>query len=471
MTLGGIQFGGLASGLDTSAIIEAILAVEGRTARALEARKEDENKKLSLIGTFEKLVEALQDKARDLQVASNFFAHELTVGQEGFAAFTLSGSAEAGSHTLEVFSLAAADRYAFAGVASPDTALGAGNVQFTYAGTSYDVAITAGSDSLTQIAAAINTVAGEDVTASVVNVGTQTSPSYQLVLAGDDTGADFAITGLTSTVAGLSGATQVSIASNASIEIDGLAVQRSNNLFSDVLPGVSFTVSRKTEVDAPVSFTIELDPEGIRENLKGFVDAYNAVIGFVNAQNTFTLESGPGGALFGENVLESVRTVMRRALFERDPDLVTAPGYSTLGLLGIDLTSDGTLKIDEAELDAKLNGDLESFADFFRRADDATTTTVDERGVFVKLEDLLDGLLSDTTAPDGSKIDGLFDSRRNSIGRQIKDFDAQIERQEQRLDALEQSLVLKFSALEKLMSGLQTQSAFLQGSLNNNNRR
>src|SRR5688572_14617793 len=148
MTLGGIQFGGLASGLDTNAIIEAILAVEGRTMRALEARKEGEQQRLTLLGTFQGLVEKLQDKARDLQLASNFFAHELTAGTEGIASFTLGGSAEAGAHTLDVLALASADRYAFAGVADPTTALGAGTVDFTYGGTVYSVAITAGSDSL-----------------------------------------------------------------------------------------------------------------------------------------------------------------------------------------------------------------------------------------------------------------------------------------------------------------------------------
>ena len=196
MTLGGIQFGGLASGLDTGAIIEAILAVESRPIRLLESRKEAEQEKLTLLGTFEGLVNALRDKARDLTAAHEFFAHELTVGEEGIAAFTLGGSAGAGAHTLEVLSLAAADRHAFAGVADPETtALGTGTVSFTYKGTAYSVDVQAGSDNLNDIAAAINSAAGAEVTATVVNVGTETSPSYQLVLAGDDTGADFAFVG------------------------------------------------------------------------------------------------------------------------------------------------------------------------------------------------------------------------------------------------------------------------------------
>lgn len=472
MTLGGIQFGGLASGLDTNAIISAILAVEGRTKHQLEVRKLGEQQKLTLIGTFQGLVEKLQDKVRDLQTASNFFAHKLAVGEEGIANFTLSGSAEAGAHTLEVLSLAAADRYAFAGVADPATGLGAGTVAFTYNGTAYSVDVLAGSDSLTGIAAAINASAGDDVTASVINAGTTSAPSWQLVLAGDDTGADFAITGLTSSVAGLTGATQVSSASNASVLIDGLAVQRSSNLFSDVLQGVSFSVSRTNE-GVPLSFTVELDPEGMRTKLKEFVDSYNEVIQFVNKQNTFTLEDGPGSILFGENALDSIRSVMRRAVLEADRTLVAADtdGYSTLGLIGIKLQADGTLEIDDDKLEAKLSGNLELFSDFFRRADDAGTLTVDERGIFVKLEDMLKGLIDDSTAPDGeTRIDGLFDARRDSIGRQIRDFDSQIERQERRLESLEQSLVAKFAALEQLLGGLQSQSAFLQQSLQQNRR-
>jgi flagellar hook-associated protein 2 len=467
MTLGGIQFGGLASGLDTSAIIDAILAVEGRAKRVIEGRKAGEQEKLTLLGTFQGLVEKLQDKARDLQTAGNFFAHELAVGEEGIAAFTVSGSAEAGAHTLEVLSLAAADRYAFAGVADPTIALGTGTVSFTYDGTLHSVDVLAGSDSLNGIAAAINAAAGDGVTASVVNAGTASAPSWQLVLAGDDTGADFAITGLTSSVAGLTGATQVSVASNASAKVDGLTIQRSSNLFADVLPGVSFTVTR-TNVGAPLTFTVELDPEGMKTKLQEFVDAYNEVIEFVNDQNTFTLEGGAGGPLFGDNALDAVRSALRRAVFEPDLDLVAADaeGYSTLRLIGIELQSDGTLEIDQEKLDEKLAANLDAFSDFFRRADDETTATIDERGIFVKLEDMLEDLIDDSTAPDGvTKIDGLFDARRAAIGRQMRDFDAQIEGQERRLEALEQTLVAKFSALEKLLSGLQSQSAFLQGTL------
>lgn len=468
MTLG-IQFGGLASGLDTGAIIDAILAVEGRSLRGLESRKQAEQSKLSLIGTFEGLVNTLRDKARDLQKSDSFLAHKLSLGQEGIASVSLSGSAQAGSHRLEVFSLASSDRYAFAGVADPDTTgLGAGTIGFTYDGTTYSVDVASGSDTLNGIAAAINSAAGEDVTASVVNAGTASSPSYQLVIAGKETGADFAITGLSSSVAGLGGATRVSDAANALVKIDGLDVQRSSNVFADVLPGVSFTVSRLTADTGALSFTVDVDPEGIRTNIQEFVDAYNGVIDFINKQSTFSLEEGPGGPLFGDNVLSTIRTNLRRSLFNPDSTVLASnPDFGSLGILGISLESDGKLAIDQSTLDDKLSSDLEAFEDFFNRADDLATVDVDERGIFVRLQETLDGVLESSSSLDGTvTIEGLFQARRSAIARLVKGFDDESERLQFRLEKLEESLIRKFASLEQLLGGLQSQQSFLNANTN-----
>jgi flagellar hook-associated protein 2 len=462
MTLGGIQFGGLASGLDTGAIIEAIMAVEGRAVRVAEQRRDAENKKLSLLGTFEGLVNKLRDMARDMQADSDFYAHKLTVAEEGVATFSLSGSATPGAHTLVVNSLAAADRWAFAGVTDPDASLGTGTVSFTYDGTTYNVSAATGSDNLNDIRDAINSAAGADVTASVINVGTAASPSYQLVIAGDDTGADFAITGLTSTVAGLSGATHVTTASNAEIVIDGLTVERSSNLFADVLGGVSFTVAQETDAIG-TSFTVDVDTDGMKANLKEFVDAYNEVIKFINKQNTFSLEEGPGGELFGDNALDGVRSIIRRAIFNVND--AQDPNYRTIGQLGLDLQSDGTIKIDDEELAEALTTDIDSFSSFFRAEGADEAEAEEDDGLFVRVDQMLDELLdtASVTVGDGSvEIKGLINARRDAIGRQVRDYGKEIDRLEVRLEKLEESLVLKFANLERLMSGLQSQQSYLQ---------
>ncbi len=466
MGFGAIQFGGLASGLNTSSIIQAILGIESRPIQHLEDRKQTEQERISLLGTFEGLVRDLQAKAQGLLQGNGFLAYAISVGTEGVAAFTLSDGAQPGGHDLTVDALASADRWTWDGVVDPDAALGSGTIDFTYGATSYSISIAAGSDSLNGIASAINTQAGDDVTATVVNVATAANPSYKLVLAGDDTGADFAIQGLTVTGSALTGQTNLTTASNAQVTIDGLTVVRSTNVFSDVLPGLSFTVSAQ----GSTTFTIDSDLDGIRANAQSLVDAYNAVVDFINSQSSYDLEAGPSGELFGDAALTTVREAIERALF--DVDIATVQndplGYSTLSLVGVQIDVEGRLSIDQTTFDAKLSANLEELANLFLDSTD---------GVLTKLDQELEGLLEATPAVDpitmqpivnpvtGEQIivEGLFDRRRNTINAVIGDIDDQVERLEYRLERLEESLVARFANLEQVISGLNAQLAFLAG--------
>ncbi len=463
MGIGEFQFGGLASGLDTNAIVSAIISLESRPIRQLQAARQEQQSKLSLIGTFEGLVDRLQAKAETLSERSSFLANSLTVGTEGVATFSTSSGAIEGSHELEVLSLAKADRYSFDAVADPDTSLGAGDISFDYDGTSYTATVTAGSDSLAEIAGAINTATSDEVQASVVNVGTENTPSYQLVIAGTDTGADFDIQNLTVGVAGLTGATEITTASNASVIIDGLSVSRSSNVFSDVIKGVSFTVNQEaTDVADPnptTTFTIDNDLDGIRANLKEFVDAYNNVQKFINKQNKFTEESGAGGDLFGDSILNSVNGTIRNAIFDVDLDAVASDteGFSTLGLLGVDIGNDGLLSIDSSRVDDRIETNLDAFADFF---------TDEDGGVLVQLDDAIEGLKARVDlGGDLGTAPGIFGSRRDAIDTQIRDIDKNIERNERRIEQLEASLIRRFAALEELIGGLNAQGAFLANGL------
>jgi flagellar hook-associated protein 2 len=455
MTFGPIQFGGLASGLDTAAIIDALLRVESRPIRLLETRKGTEESKLSLIGKLEELVDSLRTKAHEIGGSGRFFAFSITPSVEGVASFTLTGQPVAGSHDLEVETLASADRYAFAGVVDPTTDLGAGSVSFDYDGTSYSIAVDAASSSLNEIAAAIEEEAGDDVVVSVINAGTSSSPSYQLVIAGRDTGADFTIDNLASSVAGLTGATNLTAASNARVVIDGLTVERSSNVFDDVIEGISFTALAAGE---STGFSVEIDSEGSKARVQELLDSYNAVVDFLNAQSSYDPDSGPGGELFGDSALRSVRAALHSALFDVDLATVQADteGYSTLGLVGIELQTDGRLELDADTFEAKLAANPDALEALF---------TDDADGVLSRLESSIDALVDSSDGPGGLVIDGLFDRRRETLNTNIRRFDRDIERLQDNLERLEASLVQRFANLEGLLGGLSSQQAFLSSYL------
>ncbi len=488
-----ISFGGLASGLDTAAIIQALVGVERAPINLMESQKAIANAKLELIGTFKGYVQALQTAAADLRTPDEFNAFTVTPSKENVATFSASGSAEAGSHTLTVLSLAQADRWAFDGVLDPDTDLAGADgeqLDFTVNGTAYSIAVNQASSSLNDIADEINALAGDDVTASVVNVGTDSAPDYQLVLASDDTGEDNRITGITSTIAGLTidgtgpdgdgvaqSSNNITVGTNAQAIIDGLTVERTTNEFTDVIEGVTINLEAADPAEE-ISFTVAADTETIKGKLNTFVDAYNEIINFINQQNEYSEDGGAGGELFGDSLLRSVKRSIDSALFGVDLATVQgdSEGYSTLSLVGIKTSSDGTMSIDDTILDAKMAEDMDAFADLFVDTDgfdnggaaegtpEYYIDTTADTGLADKLYREIDRMFGSYTGPTGT-FEALFDARTTSINSRIDSLTDQIEAKEVYLAAFEQNLIDRYAALESLMGQLNAQGAALTNGL------
>jgi len=479
---GPISFGGLASGLDTSAIIEALVAAERIPINQLQSRKSASQQKINLLGTFQGYVDTLLSRAQSFSnSAGAFLVNKSEVSSPGFFSVAASGSSAAGSYAIEVEALAAADRYALSDLQGiPDAAadLGDVTVAFDYDGQSYSVALTAGSASLNDLAEAIDTATGGAVQAKVINVGTESSPNNQLVLEGTSTGADFAIDNLTVTNAAgnLDTSTQLTTASNARIVFNGLTIERSTNTFSNIVSGLTITAEALTT--QPVNATVSLDEQGIIDQLKSFTKAYNDVVNFANTQSKYNADSGTGGPLSGEPALRTIMNTLNRTLFTGEA-VDNTSAFGSLGLVGIKLASDGTLSVDEARVKEKLAQDPEAFADFFLDTDGfdnggatagtpaAYVDTTADRGVFSLLAKGLERLLDVQDVGNGVTAKGLIASRRASFQADIDGLDDQIERLELRMEGFEANLVARFSALEQLMGNLNSQQSFLS-SLNAN---
>ena len=488
-----ISFGGLASGLDTNAIIQAMVDVERVPIQLLQARQGTEQAKLDLVGTFKDLVKGLQDKADQLRSSDGFYAFTVSASDESVATYAASEGAEAGSHTLEVVSLAQADRWAFDGVLDPNTDLATADGQsldFTVNGTSYSIAVITSGSSLNEIAGQINSLAGDDVSASVVNVGTDSSPSYQLVLSSDETGEDNRITGITTTIDGLgidatgpdgSGNSQspnnITVGQNAVAIIDGLTVERATNDFNGVVAGVDITL--QSEGAGQTTFTVGADAETVKAQIQEFVDAYNSVVGFINAQNTYSEDDGAGGELFGDNLLRTVRERINAAIFNVPTATVMADteGYSTLSLVGIEQANDGTLSIDSTVFDEKFSSNLDALADLFVDTDgfdnggaaegtpDYYVDTTTDMGIADKLYRALDVMFGSVADGSGGQSDGLFDARTKALQSAIDSMQDSIDRKERYLETFEANLIRRFAELESLMAGLNGQGAALQNGL------
>lgn len=478
--VGSIQFGGIASGLDTNAIVAALVQAESFTINQLQGNKSEAQTKLNLFGTFEGYVDSLHDKVGEFSDLAGLLKNSVDLSTEGFATVTSTGGTAIGSYSLEVLSLAETSRWSTEGVSDPNAAADLDDVSFTLGGTAYDVDLT-GVSSLNDLSDAINNQFSDVASASVINTGTSSNPSYKMVLESKTSGSagDISEFNIVSTSFALDVDGEISNGTDAEIVLNGLSISRSTNDFSDVVDGLSITTTATTT--SPVTFTVGVDTEGVTAALQEFVDAYNQVVSFINEQNEFSEEGGAGGALFGDSALSSVSSALTGALFS-DSAIDATSSFGSLGLIGIDLNTDGTLSIDSSTLSEKLNEDPELFADFFvdtdgfdnGDADEGTPAfyqdTTADTGLMTLIDKALDQLLDSQSitidsgdGPEEFTIKGLFDLRQQTLKDQISDFDDQIADAEDSLSIYEENLILQFAALEQTLGGLNAQQQFLAG--------
>ncbi|MBL8858665.1 MAG: flagellar filament capping protein FliD [Planctomycetes bacterium] len=484
----GLGIGGVASGLDTNTIISKLVQLESIPIQQLNAKKAKHQEKLGGINRLKTLIQDLQTKAKAASTSANFLSYVVKSSVEGVAGFTVTGSAAAGAHTLTVQQLASIDRWAFDGVASSTTNLTAATgqtVNFTVNGTDYSVAVDPAESTLENIAQAINTAATADLTATVVNTGAGSNPSYKLVLTAKGSGEEARITNIASTVDGLTidstapdddGIAQslnnITVGLNAFAIVDGLQVERTTNEFAGVINGVTFT-AQSADPAAQMSFSIEPNKAAVKQKVTDLVDAYNAVINYANAQSTYTKEGGASGVLFGDSLLSSVRRSIGSALFNVPIDTVIndTAGYSTLNVIGITTNRDGTLTIDQTKLDDKLANDLAAFADLFVDRDgfdnggaavntpEYYTDTTADSGLAATLVRAIDQMFGSSAGEGGTTIKALFDARTETITGQMRDIDKQVLQKQTFIDSYEASLIARFSSLESLIGKLNSQGA------------
>jgi flagellar hook-associated protein 2 len=455
MSSSGISFGGLASGLDTKAIIAALMAVERRPLAALETKKKGFQSQSKLFGDFETLLDKLRKSLDGVRKTDSFLDYKAELDDDKLLGAKAGAGAKPGTYEIVVRALARAQVSTTAGVADKDiTRYGSGSgalnvLKITIDGVTTDIEIDDSNNTLEGIAGAIN-AAGLDVQATVLDTGRGATP-YKLVLSSKRTGADGAFTvgyddaGSQDFKDLIDGITNTSDASDAHITIDGVDVYRRTNVIGDAIAGVTLDLKGVHVAPANTRLTVSTDTTVTGDKIQKFVEAYNAVVDFVAAQNKVDENGQTSSALFGDSTLRSIRNSLRD--IAGGTAATGNDAFSLLAQVGVTTDRDGKLTFERSEFDEALTSDDAAVRKLF----------VDETAGFAaRLHGLVDGYLD--------SVDGLLKSRKDGFAQRVKDIERQIERGEARLERYEQTLVTRFSNLETLLNRLQNQGGAL-GSL------
>ncbi|ACL02349.1 Flagellar hook-associated 2 domain protein [Desulfatibacillum aliphaticivorans] len=156
---------------------------------------------------------------------------------------------------------------------------------------------------------------------------------------------------------------QLVAGSDAEVSIDGVTVSSSDNIIDDVLAGVTIDL-KKADTDTTISLTIGHDYDSIISKIENMVGAYNDVAAFITDQQTYDEENDTtGGPLFGDGTLSSIKRNLTSVLIESVWGVNSE--YSTLGLVGISVDTEGQLSIDEGELRGYLETNFNEIRDLF----------------------------------------------------------------------------------------------------------
>lgn len=451
---------GLASGVDTSSIVDQLMALERQKLTTINYRKSAVTGQQDALKEVASRLASLKDAALALS-ADTTWAQKQTVESSDAArvAVSMLSGAGIGGASIQVDRLAssAQRRFNVSGLDAQGKTTSATTLNLAYADGSSAVTIDiAAGATKQQIADAINAKTTGPAVAAVVKGPAGEHIVMSARKTGEDSEFNVSATAVLSEDATFVRKTGNDL--NAEFRIgDGDPQNWGSNVVEHAIPGVRLTFKGVTTSPATVTVSENtLDRDGIKSKVKAFVDAYNAVVDTTRGKLTEQAARNPTsdfqaarGQLFGDSGLSAMLSSLRQDMSQ----VVSAAGINDLGDIGIAIpkatgTSSadakaGKLILDEAKLTKALDSDFTAVKGFL------ATFSKDVED-FVK------------TQTGGS---GIIDERLKSGDRQAKRIDDQLERANERLDAREKRLKAQFTAMELALQNSQTQGAWLQGQL------
>jgi flagellar hook-associated protein 2 len=345
----GISSVGINSGVLNSELIDKLTAAERKPVEArLDIKKDEYDSKLSAYGQIKTALSDLRIEARKLSKASSFSKLSATSTNSVVSGAATKASAK-GTYTVEVSNIAQAHVIATDSFATTSDVIGTGTLTLAAGGKTANITIDATNNTLAGIAAAVNAQADLPVTASVINTGS----GYRLLFTSDSTGAGNAITatvtadgdGNDANDAGLSQLSfnttnsfmaETNAALDASFNFNGVAVTRSSNTVTDLVDGLTLTLSGNN-VGSPATVKVGLDTKTMSDNVSKFVDKYNELQKLYRELTAYNPDTGEGSVLTGDATLRSIFNQARSSMHSM---LVGLAGQEVRSLADIGVSTD-----------------------------------------------------------------------------------------------------------------------------------
>ena len=471
----GLSSPGIGSGLDVNSIVTSLVAIERQPITQLQTKATAIQTQLSSFGLLQSYTSNVRDIADKLSQASFWSGTAATTTDGGSVGVTSSTTATPGSYLVNVTQLAGAQNLASKAYTDSTTSVGTGKLHIELGvwdtglttftpdatKTAIDVNVLAGASSLDAIKTSIN-AANAGVTASVLTDAT----GSRLVLTSTATGAKSAVRitatdddGVNTDATGLSALafnppvavgqmSQTQAAQNATATINGLAVSSATNSLSNVISGVTLNLNKQTT--SAVTVNVALDTSSIKQAVTSFAKAYSDMNGYITSQTKYDATTKKAATLQGDRPTLTLQSNLRTLFTDSSSASLV---YSRLSDVGLEIQTDGSLKVNDTKLSAALAANPMEVAKLF-----SGTTNADpnEQGFAVRAKSLASQLVASN---------GAITTRTQSLRDSITRNQTQQDKLEQRVALIQARLTKQYSALDTAMSQINATNNSLTQSL------
>jgi flagellar hook-associated protein 2 len=418
---------GAGSGIDLQGLLDNLMKIERQPIDTLNAKIASYNTKISALGTMSSKLSALQTAAKALKPAT------LQTPMEAFATYsgrleddklgkvTVGTGAVTGNYRLDIVSVAQGQK---TNIRAADMAMGGTlGVDLGDPSKDFTVNVTAGA-SLNDVANAINQKKS-GVSATVVNG----SGGQELILSGEN-GKAFTVGGFTSATS--------QAASQAEVKIDGVSVVSDSNKFSDIITGVTLDISGTAAGNSTTLSVTKDSEEKLKSSLEAFVKAFNDAASTMGSLGSYNIETKVAGALQGNSLLRETQNTLSKLVSGTKLD-----GMS-LSSIGISIKgTDGALALDAEKLKAAVAANPEAVAKFAAEV----------------------GKVFERSLNDIAGVGGRIQTSKDSFNATIRSQESRREALEKRMESIEQRYRSQFTALDTLVSKMNSTSNWLAQNL------
>ncbi|EKO3443925.1 flagellar hook-associated protein [Vibrio fluvialis] len=409
---------------------------------------------LTALGKVETALRAFRTAITEMNSStSSIVKNSATVSQEGYFSATADANALAGSYQVFVEQVATAHQVSASMPANLDSTTQVpttGTMDFTINGTTMTLDLStldSDGDGIATVADLVSAINNDSNNPGVNATLVRSNGQTYFMLSSTETGVANSVnvsvsgTGQTWFEDAFTNLNEISAPQDAVIWLGaqgtGLQLTNSSNTFEGVINGVDLTVTKaQTSGEATLSLSVGADQEGTKEQMNKIIEAYNSLMKTIDSYTSIGGEDSQRGVLASDPTIRSIESQLKtlvRGEFEG----------MRLSDLGIEISRDGTMKID---------------ADKFEEAQ--TTNTAALESFFNGDGNLLDSLDS-LLDPYLQFSNGLFKSRKDALQQNISRIEDKQTALERKYDMAYDRYLKQFTQMNQLITKMnQTMSMF-----------